>query len=159
MGNVKTVFNVLGLFDIFPLQICRNDIQNVPMSSEPHPPPVAPRLHHQVSESVGSDVSDEPTKHRRRHSLNPANFQDLFRRVSIGQVSRRLSLYRPRRKSKSARTSHEEVASASQPHLNQIMKRTAYSPQIGLDRTKSVSGTFFRRTQSSNLAESISFIY
>ena len=113
------------------------------------------KLRHQASESAGSQGSEDshPPKHltqERRHSLNPANIQDFFRRVSIS--SRRFSLrHSNKRKSRSERpspTPSDNMASTSQPHLNQILKRAAYDPQTGLDRTRSVSGTFFRRTQS-----------
>ena len=91
---------------------------------------------HQASESVDSgdmsqlsqSASVEPQNGGRRHSLNPVNIPEFLRRVSIGpMMSRRLSLRHPRRKSRSAKTSREEIAGAmgsnSQPHLNQIMKR------------------------------------
>ena len=84
---------------------------------------------HQASESVDSmSQSVEPENGGRRHSMNPVHIPEFLRRVSIGpMMSRRLSLRHPRRKSRSAKTSREEMtgagASTSQPHLNQMMKR------------------------------------
>ena len=114
------------------------------LGGDPIPRSDSQLLHHQTStESRESNTSTPPKRnHQRRHSLNPAN---IFRRVSMIPLSRRMSV---RRRSKSAKTSQEEMSTTSQPHLNQIMKRTAYSPKTGLDRTQSVSGAFFRRTQS-----------
>ena len=130
----------------------------------------------QASESVDSgDISMSPSGENggRRHSLNPVHIPEFLRRVSIGpMMSRRLSLRYPRRKSRSAKTSREEMsgagASTSQPHLNQMMKRqekigtkkmssikqqtnilrSVSGSRHGLERTQSVNMPFFRRTQS-----------
>ena len=72
--------------------------------------------------------------------MNPANIPDFFRRVSIGPIGRRMSMRSARRKSKCP-------SSTSQPHLHETLSGRVSSPPAGLDRTKSVSGTFFRRTQ------------
>ena len=89
---------------------------------------------------------------RRRHSINPVPLPDFLRRVSVSQIGRRMSLRIPRASSRdgqSSRVSNEDkVSSVSQPFLNRSFKRTTRSPNSGLDRTVSESGTFFRRTQS-----------
>ena len=93
----------------------------------------------------GSDISITSIIKSRRHSFNPVLLPGFLRRVSISQMGRKMSLRSrklPRRNT--AKTSKEGVSSTSQPHLNQTMKR---SSPAGLDRTRSVSGTFFQRTQ------------
>ena len=100
------------------------------------------------SVKTGSEVSLPCTKKARRHSLNPVVLPDFLRRVSITHMSRKLSLRSQRRsRRRNNETNTEEVSSSSQPHLNQTLKRSASSHHLGLDRTRSVSGTFFRRTQ------------
>ena len=93
----------------------------------------------------GSDISITSIIKSRRHSFNPGLLPGFLRRVSVSQMGRKMSL-RSRKLSRrnTAKTSKEAVSSTSQPHLNQTMKR---SSPAGLDRTRSVSGTFFRRTQ------------
>ena len=66
-----------------------------------------PKLHHQMSESAESDSSGKNGGRRpsieereRRHSLNPGNIHEFFRRMSMGHVSRRLSLRNPGRKTR-----------------------------------------------------------
>ena len=101
-------------------------------------------LQPQISESVDSVGSVSiPSNKIRRHSLNPANIPDFFRRVSIGPIGRRMSMRSGRRKSKCP-------SSTSQPHLHETLSGRVRSPPAGLERTKSVSGTFFRRTQRNN---------
>ena len=98
-------------------------------------------LQPQTSESVDSVGSVYiPSSKTRRHSMNPATIPDFFRRVSIGPIGRRMSVRSGRRKSRSP-------SSTSQPHLHETLGGRVCSPASGLDRTKSVSGTFFRRTQ------------
>ena len=48
---------------------------------------------------------------------------------------------------RSARRKSKCPSSTSQPHLHETLSGRVSSPPAGLDRTKSVSGTFFRRTQ------------
>ena len=106
-------------------------------------------------ESVDSQgsVAISPSK-LRRHS---AHLPDFFRRVSISQIGRRLSVRNARRKSKTFSQELSCTGSNSQPHLHQTTRRTFYSPPTGLERTKSVSGTFFRRTQRKFLRFLFSF--
>ena len=89
-------------------------------------------LDQQICESVESGKMSmsppaEPESVGRRHSLNPVHIPEFIRRVSLGPMSRRLSLRNQRRKSRSARTVGEEMggASISQPHLKQNMKRSS----------------------------------
>ena len=107
-------------------------------------------LQPQTSESVDSVGSVYiPSSKTRRHSMNPATIPDFLRRVSIGPIGRRMSVRSGRRKSRSP-------SSTSQPHLHETLGGRVCSPASGLDRTKSVSGTFFRRTQrTTNIAISL----
>ena len=94
--------------------------------------------------------SDQSMYKSRRHSINPVPLPDFLRRVSITQISRRMSLkgHKSRRKRSDKRfNSNEKMSSKSQPFLNRSFKRTPLSPHSGFDRTISMSGTFFRRTQ------------
>ena len=100
------------------------------------------------SVETDSEVSLPSTRKARRYSLNPVVLPDFLRRVSITQMGRKLSLRSQKLSSrKITKISTEEVSSSSQPHLNQSLKRSTSSQHLGLARTRSVSGTFFRRTQ------------